>query len=451
MVNATPNEAHGKETIQPARKRDIGAVVEISKLIRLHYKRLHEAAAAGEPIAYVMVGWPQEILRAMKVNCAYTENYAAVCASKQEVLPFLTLSENDGFSRDLCSYAQAWIGYTAELAKSGQSTVSSAPWGGLPKPSFLLGRGQCEAGYKGFQVLSRYLDVPMFVYDNKLIEHPTGFDWEDTDVQRRYIAYIKGQIQESVYFLEKVLGRKINWDDVSEAMKRHHEARQFWHETHDLRRNKPCPIGTRDMVTAMFPLYFMMGSQEGLDAYRKLYNEVKARADSKMGAIPGEEKYRLMWGGIAQWHNLAFFNSLEEAGGVFVIDHYYRDAFPQIDVSNPLQALAERHFWEHAQTIARAKSKQFGDVGDGRTGLYLDLAQRYDINGIIFHLIKTCRPVSVGWIHVYETLRDRLKMPTYLLEGDIVDKRQFDEQQVKRNVASFVELMASDKARKSRV
>ncbi len=448
MDNKNTQVEQAKMTVSPAKTRSFETIGEISGLIRQHYKRLHEAADRGEPIAYVMVGYPQEILRAMKVNCAYTENYAAVCASKQAALPFLNQSESDGFSRDLCSYAQAWIGYTSELAKSKDPKTLGAPWGGLPKPSFLLGRGQCEAGYKGYQCLSRYLDLPMFVYDSKLIEHPTGFDWEDKEVQKRHISYVKGQIQEAVTFLEKVMGKKINWDDVSEAIQKHRDARNYWHEIHKLRKNSPCPIGTRDIVTAMFPLYFMLGTQEAVDMYRKLYYEVKSRADGNIGTIQGEEKYRLMWGGIAQWHNLAFFTSLEEAGAVFVIDHYYRDAYTEVDASDPLDALAKRHYWEQAKVIARARNKRFGDVGDGRTGLYLELAQEYGIDGVIFHLIKTCRPISVGWINVYKTLREKLDLPTYLLEGDIVDSRQFDEEQTRRNVASFVELMASRKEKK---
>ncbi|MDP2954683.1 MAG: 2-hydroxyacyl-CoA dehydratase family protein, partial [Chloroflexota bacterium] len=263
--------------------------------------------------------------------------------------------------------------------------------------------------------------------------------YDDPEVEKRYVEHEKGQLQTLIAFLQKHTGRKVRWDDVSEAIVKHHQARDLWHDIYELRKAVPCPVPVGDTASCMFPLYYMMGTQEGLDYYRKFHDEVAHRVAHKIGVIPNE-KYRLLWGGIPQWHNLGFFNALESSGAVFAVDTQpYRDAFIEVDPSNPIEAIAKRNFGDAAINAARAR--RLGGVGDSRAGLILELCRDHHVDGAVLHSVASCRPVAIGWIHVSRLLKEHLGIPALPLESDIADTRAYSEAQTKEQVAAFIEMV----------
>jgi len=53
--------------------------------------------------------------------------------------------------------------------------------------------------------------------------------------------------------------------------------------------------------------------------YQQVYNEVKARVDNGISAIP-DEKYRLIFSELPPWHSLGFFDKLAERGWNFAAE-----------------------------------------------------------------------------------------------------------------------------------
>ncbi|MDP2954600.1 MAG: 2-hydroxyacyl-CoA dehydratase family protein, partial [Chloroflexota bacterium] len=134
---------------------------EIPGVIKGFYARAQERARAGDPVAYCMVNTiPQEILLAMGIVGMYTEHYATVCAAKHANMAFLERAEGDGYPTYTCSYARNWLGYAGAAEEMGGEIPEGSPWGGMPRPNMILGRTSCDAGYKGYQAMARYYQVP---------------------------------------------------------------------------------------------------------------------------------------------------------------------------------------------------------------------------------------------------------------------------------------------------
>ncbi|MBT9132195.1 MAG: (R)-phenyllactyl-CoA dehydratase alpha subunit [candidate division WS2 bacterium] len=140
-------------------------------LINERYAKSIEASKAGKPTAWCMVNWwlGDPILKAMDVEIVYPENYGAVCAAFGAAPAYLERSDAEGFPTHLCGYARNCLGYTARMHDLGE-IPPEAPLGGMPEPILLLNSGAiCDARYKWFQALGRYLNAPAWTLE---LPHP---------------------------------------------------------------------------------------------------------------------------------------------------------------------------------------------------------------------------------------------------------------------------------------
>ena len=131
------------------------------------YEKAVAASKTGEPVAWCMVNWwaGDTILRTMGVTCVYPEDYGAVCAAFGAAQAYLERSDSDGFPTHMCGYARNCIGYAARMKDLGE-IPPEAPMGGMAKPILLLSSGAlCDARYKWFQALGRYLDAPVWTVE----------------------------------------------------------------------------------------------------------------------------------------------------------------------------------------------------------------------------------------------------------------------------------------------
>ncbi len=71
-------------------------------------------------------------------------------------------------------------------------------------------------------------------------------------------------------------------------------------------RNIPIPMSSFDAFTHFFPLMLYSGSPEAVTYCQELKSELAERLANKVGALMGEEKYRLYW------DNLPIFFKLKE-------------------------------------------------------------------------------------------------------------------------------------------
>jgi len=410
-------------------------------LIDEMYKRSVEAGKAGKPTAWCMVNWWEgdPIVKAMGMETVYPENYGAACAATGAAQAYLDRSDSDGFPTHMCGYARNCIGYTARMMELGE-IPPEAPMGGMTKPMLLVGAGTlCDARYKWFQVLGRYLDAPVWMLE---IPHPGVREFMMEGVSEHNIKFIVEELREFVTFLERLVGRKMDWDKLEEITDDIIAINRLWFEINELRKVRPCPMHSRDFWTCMNASLYPSGDLKvSLDLYRKMYDEVKSRVDNKIGSV-ADEKYRLVFAELPPWHSLRFFDQLAERGWNFVIESWAYHPPKPIDlskVSDPLERIA-RHTYQWL-TGYFENAFNAGEYWGYFAYPYLEYAKDYKCDGAFLHPLLTCRTATNHLMLVHDRLMKKLNVPSLVVEGDIVDLKLFDPVDAMRKAETFEEIM----------
>ncbi len=405
------------------------------------YEKAVAASEEGKPTAWCMVNWwlGDVALRAMDVACVYPEDYGAVCAAFGVAPAHLARADSDGFPTHMCGYARNCIGY-ASIMKDLGGIPPEAPMSGMPRPTLLLGSGYfCDTRYKWFQALGRYLDAPVWVLD---MPHPGVIESRIEGTHEHNIKFLVEELKGFIGFLEDVLGRKMDWDKLEELIDAVIEMNREWYRVNELRKAKPCPMHSRDFWSSMpASLYTAGDPRETTALYKAMYDEVKSLAENHIGAIP-EEKYRLAFAELPPWHSLGFFNQLAERGWNFVVESWAYHPPKPLDlsrVSDPLERIARLTYQYFSGFFEDAYASE--DWWGYFAHPYLEYAREYQCGGIFLHPLLTCRTATNHLMVVQDQLMKRLKVPSLVIEGDIVDLNLFNPADALRKAETFEETM----------
>ncbi len=417
------------------------------------YKDTLAAAKAAKPVAWSMLdfGFYPPVLNALGVEAVYPENYGTVCAAAGVAAPFLDRSEAEGFPTHLCGYAQNCFGYAAKMFNDlGGKIPEEAPQGGMPKPMVLLSSGAaCDARFKWFQALGRYIDVPVWA-----LESPRALQREAMmpGSHERETEFLLKELREFIAFMEGLVGRKIDWDQFSADIDASMDMDAVWYSiTDELRTARPCPMHTRDHFSAMNSSLFRAKDPvrvKGL--YQDMYDEVKGRIDRGEAGINRKEEYRMGFFGLAPWHALSLFDRLAERGWNFVREDYHPSRpMPDIkDTKDPLERLVKYRHRSSKRSIedefppdeAREVLLEIQEKGLSNKP-NVRFARKYQLDGVIFHSNLTCRQMSGTQNSRQKNLMDVYKVPSLIIEGDIVDARLFDMEGTMKKCEAFEETM----------
>ena len=405
------------------------------------YKRALEYSKEGKLTAWCMVNWwgGDSLLRAMDIAAVYPEDYGAVCAAFGVAPKYLERAGSDGFPDHVCGYARNGIGYASLMRELG-TIPPGAPMGGMPKPTLLLGSGYfCDTRYKWFQALGRYLDAPIWLLE---MPHPGVREVFAEGAQDQVIHFLVENLKEFAAFLEHFVGKKMDYDRLDEIVSDTIEMNRVWYEVNDLRRARPGPMHSRDFWSSMPASLYVAGNpRETAVAYQNMHTEVKARIDKREGAV-AEEKYRLAFAELPPWHSLSVFDRLAERGWNFVVESWSYHPPKPVDlskVSDPLERIA-RHTYQYFAGFfegAHKTGEQLGYFGYP----YLEFVKEYKCDGLIAHPLLSCRTATNHLPYVQDRLMKVLKVPTLVLEGDIVDLKLFDPEETWRKAGPFEEIM----------
>ncbi|MBU1184678.1 MAG: 2-hydroxyacyl-CoA dehydratase family protein [Proteobacteria bacterium] len=418
--------------------------LESSALARpLVNKMYMEGALAGmeeRPVAWSMVNWWEGdiIMRAMGVTPVYPENFGTVCAALGMAQKYMGVSAAGGFPTHLCGYAQNTIGYTTEMKRDGK-VPEGAPLGGMAQPTFMLcSEGYCDARFKWFQSLRQFWNVPVWTLP---FPHPAYTDPNLQDVHKVNVEYMAVELQGFIAFLENLLKKKLDRDKLETMLNNQEKVFEVWWKINELRKAKPCPMHARDFWTMMVPCFYMAYDPETLAVYQQVYNEVKARVDNGIGAIP-DEKYRLVFSELPPWHSLGFFDKLAERGWNFAAESTSYHPPPPMELNGGgdlLYRIARWTYWSYINTRYRAAKMGYPAVGAAQP--YYNWGVEYKIDGILTHPLVTCRAATFGLTHSMNVLRDKLDIPGMSIQGDIVDLTVFDAATALNQAPAFEESM----------
>ncbi len=75
------------------------------------------------------------------------------------------------------------------------------------------------------------------------------------------------------------------------------------------------------------------------------------------------------------------------------------------------------------------------------------MAKTFQIDGVVFHPIKSCRTVSTGLADSRRMLMKQTDIPSLFIESDMMDRQVVSEAQLKNRIDAFFEGLASRRNR----
>lgn len=393
---------------------------QLSTIIKTYYANSHQAKEEGVPVAWVTGLFPTEIMYAMDIIPIFPENYAAATAAKGLGADLCQKAEGEGYSPDLCSYFRSSFGTVLQMEAGDREGL---PFKGLPWPDVIIvNRCACGTHVKWWEILSRRIGVPLYIWDLPFVTD---------DINANFIDYsIKG-LKGMIAWLEEHTGRRMDYDRLRQIVTMSDKAAVLWQEIQNLRKNRPVPVGASDMFGNLFVEVALGGTQIAVDYLTNVRDEVKNLVDNKL-INAQEEKYRLAWGEIAIWHYLGIFKYLDDFGAKVVIEPYCScyGWGERLDPDNALESITIRHLkgWPIQGLKERIR----------RT---VQMVQDYHVDGVIFHSIKTCKPLAVGALDIASALQEQLGVPSLIIHGDHVDARAFSKAQTEVRIEAFLEMM----------
>ncbi|HKL01494.1 MAG TPA: 2-hydroxyacyl-CoA dehydratase family protein [Desulfotignum sp.] len=396
--------------------RKIAAAKKMRDIMTTYYLDALSASQNHRQVAWITSGGPVEPLVAMDIIPVYPENHGAMIGSAKMGEDLCTKAEEMGYSADLCAYARADIG--CAVAKGG-------PIGGLPKPDMLICCNNiCGTVLKWYEVQARYYDVPLFIFDTPVCH---------TDFFPETAAYVKAQITEYITFLETVTRQKLDMDRMNQVGHLSFEGQKLWQQVLRTTAHKPSPMSAFDAFFFLALIVTLRGTTTAVDFYKELIAEMEDRIANGISVV-ADEQYRLLWDNLPVWHRLKWLSKkFSDHKACLVADTYtsaWCGAIQYIDPDNFLDS------------IAQAYTRIYLNIGiDQMADQILDMIAFYDVNGLVMHSNRSCKPYSFGQMDIMHIVQKKAGIPVLMLEADMVDPRSFSESQMDTRIDAFMEII----------
>ncbi|MBN2439396.1 MAG: 2-hydroxyacyl-CoA dehydratase [Deltaproteobacteria bacterium] len=401
-------------------RRKIKAAKKMKEIMTAYYIDAKTAEQTGKKVAWITSGGPVEPLIAMDIIPVYPENHGAMIGASKMGVDLCEKAESMGYSSDLCSYARSDIAC---------APVNGGPIGGLPRPDMLVCCNNiCGTVLKWYEIQARFFKVPLFILDTPFCH--TGFSAE---AQR----YVQGQIEEYIAFLEEASGKQLDHDRLQKVGRLSVEGQRLWQAVLDTAMNRPAPLSAFDAFFHLALIVTLRGTQQAVDYYKMLLTEMQERVASGIGAVPNE-KYRLLWDNLPVWFRTKWLSEKFAAQDACLVADSYTSAW-----CGSLKYVDEHNFLE---TMAECYTRIYLNIGvDEMARQVMEMVEKYGAEGLVMHSNRSCKPYSLGQYDIQRIVREKMGIPTVMIEADMVDERSFSEGQIETRIEAFIELLKERK------
>ena len=345
--------------------------------------------------------FPMEILRAFDVAPFDFELSGAMIGTTEMGVPILEASEEQGFSRDICSFHRAGVG--AHLK------------GLFPEPDLLITTSYyCDGKVKTNEILSR-----MYNKDSCLLYVPH-------EINKDSIHYVESQLRDIVRKLEKVAGQSLDEDRLKQAVRNSNQAMKSRKRMLELLKHRPAPWGGRPLISYSINGQVLAGMPVEEAINRAYIKEMEERiANNGLG----EERHRLYWFAWIPTYTNDLFDILKENGISVPLCENFRIYWDEIDEERPLEGLA-----------LKCLKNPFVGASSRRTEGLAAIRDDYCIDGSILFATPACRHANSANRLLMEACAD-LDVPFMMLDMDILDPRTYTPEQTRTRLEGFGELL----------
>ncbi|HEY5491407.1 MAG TPA: benzoyl-CoA reductase subunit B [Gemmatimonadaceae bacterium] len=409
------------------------------EMIANHFARLARAPETKEPVVYTFVpGNLTELIRSFGALPVLPEINALQSGMRKLSGDYIAEAERSGHSEDVCTYVKCDIGMMRQgnIGPGGQK---------LPKPDLLL------LSYTGCYTFMKWFELLREEYDCPTVMFHVPYQG-DGKLEPEHREYMLRQLRDTVIpALEKATGRKYDEEKLKEHLRLSAMAEDDLVAVLQAGKLRPSPIdgyfGTVYYVGPIFSAF--RGTQEGVDYYRTLREEVEERAALGLGPITPEgslvgEKYRLVVEGPPNWtHFRDFWKMFADEKAVVVASTYTKvggtyDFGFRHDPNDPLGTLAD--YCSGCYTNLNLPA---------RIDMIVNYIHEYQADGFLINSVKSCNSFSAGQLMILREVEKRTGIPGAFIESDLVDPRYFSAANIKNRLESYFQMIDARRASRS--
>jgi len=411
------------------------SMVRQKELISGYFDQLATAHEDGKKVVYTFVpGNLAELLAAFDVIPVLPEINALQSGMRKLSRDYIATAEKSGHSEDVCTYVKCDLGMMEQgIGPTGKP---------IPEPDMLLlSYTGCFTFMKWFELLKERFPKA----EVAMLHVPYQGDGVITKEMRDYtVQQLKTEV---VPKLEKITGKKLDRDRLKELLQRSAQAEEDLVWTWEAAKHRPSPIdGYFGGVFYIGPIFTAFrGTQEGVDYYRLLRQEVQARIDAHQGPITphgqlNDQRFRIVVEGPPNWTSFRdFWSMFADEGAVCVASTYTR--------VGGLYDQGFRHDPDHAmETMADYCLGCYTNLSlPQRTKLIAKYCEEYEADGFIAHSVKSCNSFSAGQLLMLREVEKLTGVPGGFIESDLVDPRYFSAANIKNRLESYFQMLAQRK------
>jgi hypothetical protein len=399
------------------------------------FAQVQAEVAAGSPFAVVSAEVPVEIFEAMQIPYVSVQWWSSIVSAKQKAPQYLGWLKERGLPDDQEQY------FALGLASSFDTDPESAPWGGLPRPTLIVGDPRDDNHGKIYELWAREYGCPYYPYERTIFNDAPDAWWDlgrhrwDELIDPACLDIHVEETRGLIRFLEQTTGRPICETAFKRVLALVNEQEEYFTAVRDLQaRTVPAPLSVNDTFTSVMMPQWRRGTTWGRDMAKAFHDEVQTRVQEGVSACP-EEKIRLAWFGTGLWFNTGFYDAFQEDfGAVFVWSMYLAvaaDAYARYGDEDPLRTLAARY----------AAFIQYMTMEPWPSSWVVKECQLNQIDGVV--------SLGGGGPFLATALADA-GVPTLDLRAHNVDSRQWDEDRARTLMADFLRDQAGPRAERRR-
>lgn len=392
------------------------AKYKLNQIAARAYSDAAQAKQRGELVGWASSNFPVEIPETLGIPVLYPENQAAAIAARGAGQRMCEEAEADGYSNDICAYARISLAY---------AKLKSAPEQDMPMPDFVLCCSNiCSCMIKWYENLARELNIPIIMLDIPF--NP------DNEVSQAELEYVRGQFWEAVRRLEELTGKRWSEERFDEVKEYSGRTSRAWLKATACARYVPSPFNGFDLLNHMAVMVTARGKREAAEAMETLLAEYEKNHAEGSSTFRGEERYRIMFEGIACWPWLRATSTGLKSRGVNMVTTIYADAFGFIydDFEGMLRAYCKV---PNAINLETARDKR------------VKLCRDNHVEGLLVHTNRSCKLWSGFMPEMSRQIGQECGIPVVSFDGDQADPRNFSQAQYDTRVQGLTELMDARK------
>jgi benzoyl-CoA reductase/2-hydroxyglutaryl-CoA dehydratase subunit BcrC/BadD/HgdB len=249
------------------------------------------------------------------------------------------------------------------------------------------------------------------------------------------IEYLVGELRDMVAFLEERTGNRMDWDRLSEIVRRTAHEIKLYREICELRKAVPSPMSILGYMELLSADYMFPGQPEATQYLTLLRDELSEMVKKGKGAVANEQ-FRLMTLFIPPMHLMTSLARLFDGrGATSVVEPMFTLwSAGELDPDQPLRSVALKSF------MIPERRSMYGPLSEQAIRDITESAEQYQVDGAIYWAFMGCRH-TCATIRVVKEILSEVDVPMLAIDCDIVDPTITSEEEVNDKIEQFFELL----------